>query len=146
MMQTQVPKGRANYEPNSLAEHGEIGGPREVPTGFTSVPGRPDRDEQGDKLRVRPELFADHFSQARQFWKSQTPSEQAHIVSSFVFELSKVLLADVPTRVIGRLRNVDEELAKRVAKGLGLSLPTKLPAAKDPLNMTPSPALSIQKT
>lgn len=145
MMQTQIPKGRANYEPNSLAAHGELGGPREVPTGFMSVPGRPDRDEQGDKLRVRPELFADHYSQARQFWKSQTRNEQSHIVSAFVFELSKVHLADVPSRMIGRLRNVDEELAKRVASGLGLSLPAKLPATKDAINMVPSPALSVQK-
>lgn len=145
MMQTQVPKGRANYEPNSLAEHGEIGGPREVSTGFTTVPGRTDRDEQGDKLRVRPELFADHFSQARLFWTSQTPSEQAHIVSSFVFELSKVQLKQVPDRMIGRLRNVDEDLAKRIAKGLGLSLPAKLPAAKEPIDLVPSPSLSIQK-
>ncbi len=30
-MQTQVFKGRANYEPNSLAEAGEEGGPREDP-------------------------------------------------------------------------------------------------------------------
>lgn len=145
MMQTQVPKGRANYEPNSLAEHGENGGPREVPTGFTSAPGRPDRDEQGDKLRVRPELFADHYSQARQFWKSQTLSEQSHLVSSFVFELSKVQLTDVPSRMLGRLRNVDDDLATRVAKGLGMALPSKLPAAKDPIQTDASPALSVQK-
>ncbi len=145
MMQTQIPKGRANYEPNSLAEHGEAAGPREVLSGFTSVPGRSARDEQGEKSRVRPELFADHYSQARQFWKSQTPNEQAHLVSAFVFELSKVKLAEVPARMIGRLRNVDEELAKRVAGGLGLVLPPKLQAAKDPITMDPSPALSIQK-
>ena len=118
MMQTHIPKGRANYEPNSLAEHGEAAGPREVLSGFTSVPGRSARDEQGEKSRVRPELFADHYSQARQFWKSQTPNEQSHLVSAFVFELSKVKLADVPSRMIGRLRNVDEELAKRVSSGL----------------------------
>ncbi|MDR4465466.1 MAG: catalase [Nitrospira sp.] len=145
MMQTQVPKGRANYEPNSLAQHGEIGGPREVSTGFQSAPGCPERDEQGDKLRVRPELFSDHYSQARQFWKSQTRSEQAHIVSAFTFELSKVQLAEVPTRMIGRLRNVDEDLAKRVADGLGVGLPAKLPAAKEPIDMVPSLALSVQK-
>lgn len=145
MMQTQVPKGRANYEPNSLAEHGEIGGPREVPTGFRTVAGRPDRDEQGEKLRVRPELFADHYSQARQFWKSQTASEQSHIVSAFTFELSKVQLADVPSRMIGRLRNVDENLAKRVANGLGMAIPAKLPAAKNPIDMGSSRALSVQK-
>ena len=40
-MQMNVPKGRANYEPNSLAAHGEEGGPRECPvTGFTTAEGR----------------------------------------------------------------------------------------------------------
>ena len=90
MMQTAVPKGRANYEPNSLIDHGEDGGPRECPvTGFTTFKGRDDQDEQGDKLRIRPELFADHYSQARLFWISQTDNERAHIASSFVFELSR---------------------------------------------------------
>jgi catalase len=37
MMQTLVPTGRANYEPNSLAEAGEDAGPRACPeTGFTT--------------------------------------------------------------------------------------------------------------
>jgi len=34
--------------------------------------------------------FADYFSQARQFFYSQTDPEQNHIVSAFIFELSKV--------------------------------------------------------
>lgn len=63
---------------------------------FSTVAGG--ADEEGDKLRIRGELFADHYSQARLFWKSQTPSEQAHIASSFVFELSKVYLDEVPAR------------------------------------------------
>jgi catalase len=70
---------------------GEDGGPRECPeTGFRTAAGRAENDEQGGKLRVRAELFADHYSQARLFWRSQTESEQAHVASSFVFELSKV--------------------------------------------------------
>jgi catalase len=143
-MQTQVFKGRANYEPNSLAAHGEAGGPRECPaTGFETSPGRPEHAEQGDKLRIRAELFADHYSQARLFWTSQTPSEQAHIASSFVFELSKVGLEQVPARMVANLRNVDEDLAKRVANGLGIDLPTKAKAARKPIDMDPSPALSI---
>ncbi len=146
MMQTAVPKGRANYEPNSLIDHGEDGGPRECPvTGFTTFKGRDDQDEQGDKLRIRPELFADHYSQARLFWISQTDNERAHIASSFVFELSKVGLEQVPPRMVGNLRNVDEELAERVADGLGIDLPKKTPAARKPFDMKPSPALSIQK-
>ncbi len=144
-MQMQVPTGRANYEPNSLASQGEEGGPRESPQGFMSAPGRSDRDEQGDKLRIRPELFADHYSQARMFWKSLTDNERAHLASAFVFELAKVELADVQTRMVGGLRNVDEGLAKRVAAGLGIALPAKTRAAKEPIDMKPSPALSIQK-
>jgi catalase len=145
-MQMAVPKGRANYEPNSLAAHGEEGGPRECPaTGFTSTTGPTGEDESGDKLRVRAELFADHFSQARLFWASQTKSEQAHIASSFVFELSKVNLEQVPPRMVAGLRNVDEDLAKRVAAGLGIPLPHKAKAATEPVEMKPSDALSIHK-
>ncbi len=146
MMQTQVPKGRANYEPNSLDAAGEEAGPRECPvTGFTSFMGRPDADEQGDKLRVRPESFADHYSHARLFFESQTDNEQAHIASAIVFELSKVGLEHVPPRVIANLRNVSEALAKRVANGLGIPLPAKAPAAQPVQDLPPSPALSIQK-
>jgi len=145
-MQMNVPKGRANYEPNSLAAHGETGGPRECPvTGFNTAKGRADHEEQGDKLRVRGELFADHFSQARLFWVSLTDNERAHVASAFVFELSKVGLEQVPARMVSNLRNVDETLAKRVADGLAIALPKKSKAAREPIDMKPSPALSIQK-
>jgi catalase len=145
-MQMNVPKGRANYEPNSLSAHGENGGPRECPvTGFHTFEKSSGVEEQGDKLRVRAELFADHYSQARLFWKSQTPSEQAHIASSFVFELSKVALEQVPPRMVGNLLNVDEDLAKRVADGLGIDMPKKNPPARDAIDMDASAALSIQK-
>ncbi|GAA0734468.1 catalase [Sphingomonas japonica] len=146
-MQTQVPKGRANYEPNSLAAHGEEGGPREsAERGFVTTNAATGPDEQGEKLRVRAELFADHYSQARLFYRSQDAHEQAHIASSFVFELSKVgLLDQVPPRMVGNLRNVDEELAKRVADGLGIDLPERNDAAREPVDMDPSDALSIHK-
>ncbi|CAN5693726.1 catalase [soil metagenome] len=146
MMQTEVPKGRANYEPNSLAMAGEDAGPRECPvTGFTSFRGREEMEEQGDRLRIRPESFADHYSQARLFFNSQTENEQAHIASSLVFELSKVTLAHVPPRVLANLRNISEDLAARVAKGLGIPVPAKAPAAKPVQDFEISNALSIQK-
>jgi len=73
------PKGRANYEPNSWG--GIEGGPREChQTGFQSFPAH----EEGDKLRIRSESFADHYSQARQFYVSQTPVEQGHIADALV--------------------------------------------------------------
>ena len=146
MMQMAVPKGRANYEPNSLAMMGEEGGPRECPvTGFRSFERASGPDEQGDKLRIRAELFADHYSQARLFWMSQTPSEQAHIASAFVFELSKVEFEHVQKRILGNLGNVDQALAQRVADGLGMDLPEANPAARAPIDLDPSPALSIHK-
>ena len=131
MMQTQVFKGRANYEPNSLAEAGEDGGPRESPqAGFVSAGQVALEADPAPKLRIRAERFADHYSQARLFYRSQTPIEQAHIASALVFELSKVELEHVRTRVLASLRNVDEDLAGRVANGLAMPLPAGIDARR----------------
>jgi catalase len=56
--------------------------------------------EEGPKLRIRAESFADHYSQARKFYISQKPIEQEHIVASFVFELSKVENPDIRLRMV----------------------------------------------
>ncbi len=138
-MQMQVPKGRANYEPNSLHLAGEAGGPREDPNGFKTFPA----EEAGQKLRIRAESFADHYSQARLFWRSMDKAEQAHIASAFVFELSKVSLPHIRTTQLSNLRNVDEELAQRVADGLAMELPAAAPTSAPVLDMAPSPALRI---
>jgi catalase len=135
------PVGRANYEPNSWG--GEAGGPREDPeTGFTTF-----ADGGGDDLekrRVRPELFADHYSQARQFYVSQTEVERQHIASAFVFELSKVETPPIRRRMVANLRNVDEDLAATVAGGLGIELPARAKAARAAItDLAESPALSI---
>ena len=146
MMQTQVPTGRANYEPNSLDQAGEDAGPRECPAvGFSSFPVNAERNDPSEKLRIRSELFQDHYSQAALFYHSQTENEQAHMASALVFELSKVGLEHVRTRMLARLRNVDEALAARVADGLAMEVPEKAPAASPLVAMDPSDALSIQK-
>lgn len=144
MMQTKVPKGRANYEPNSLGEAGEINGPRACPEeGFVTFEENGERNDPTAKLRARPELFADHYSQARMFYRSQTDIEQAHIASAIVFELSKVTLPHIRTAMVANLRNVDDDLAKRVAAGLSIDLPAKAKAARNRVELDPSPALSI---
>ncbi|MDQ4421016.1 catalase [Sphingobium sp. DEHP117] len=143
-MQMLQPKGRANYEPNSLSDAGEEGGPRECPmTGFSTSPGRAAEDEQGDKLRIRPDSFADHYSQARLFFRSLDPAEQAHVASALVFELSKVALDHIRKRMLSNLVNVDPDLAKRVADGLAMDLPKASKTAADVQEMEPSPALRI---
>ena len=134
------PKGRVNYEPNSWP--GDERGPREDPaTGFRSFPAH----EEGPKRRLRAESFADHYSQARQFLVSQLPNERQHIADAFVFELSKVERVDIRERMVGNLRNVDDDFAQQVADGLGLAeLPDRSPAAVEPrTDLEPSPALSI---
>ncbi|MFC7379228.1 catalase [Brevundimonas sp. GCM10030266] len=139
-MQMAVPKGRANYEPNSLAEAGEAGGPREDPAGGFRSFRTP--VEEG-KVRLRAESFADHFSQARLFYRSQSEIEQAHLASALVFELSKVTLPHVRLRVLANLRNVDEDLAARVADGLAMDLPDASVPAAPPVDLADSPALRI---
>lgn len=146
MMQTMIPKGRANYEPNSLDEVGENGGPREIPAeGFTSFQLNSASNNAFQKLRIRAESFADHYSQAVLFYRSQTPVEQSHIASALIFELSKVTLEHVQIRFVSRLRNVDEELAKRVADELSITLPEKSTMAKHVIDMPISDQLSLLK-
>ncbi len=114
-MAMQNPVGRVNYEPNSWS--GDGAGPREDPIGgFHSF----EEPIDGTKARVRSEKFADHYSQARQFYVSQTPVEQAHIVDAFVFELSKCEQPGIRARMVANLRNVDDDFAQRVADGLRL--------------------------
>lgn len=140
-MQTQVFTGRANYEPNSLATAGEEGGPRpDSRSGFRSAPAA----VEGTKIRARAESFADHYSQARLFYRSQSEVEQGHLVAATVFELSKVTLTHVRLRMLSNLRHVDEQLASRVAAGLGLAkLPPPAPTAVLPQDLPLSPALRL---
>jgi len=135
-MQMTQPMGRVAYEPNSLSESS----PRETPTGFHSAA----VTETGQKGRIRAESFADHYSQARQFYLSQTAYEQAHIASALVFELSKVEQMHVREAIVGHLRHIEEDLAKRVAAGLAFAKMPEAPVAPSPiLEMKSSPALQI---
>ncbi len=131
------PKGKVNYEPNSQGM-----GPRECPfKGFKSFPEK----RTGEKTRERSEKFSDHYSQARQFYLSQTAVEQTHIADALIFELSKVEIPQIRTRIVSHLFNIDEELGKAVVEGLGIKekiLPNEhLPKANE--NLKPSKALSM---
>ena len=137
-MQMGVPKGRVAYEPSSLDPQS----PRaSLELGFRHFAQRAD---DGAKGRVRPESFADHYSQARMFFRSQSALEQAHMASSLVFELSKVATAHVRESIVGHLRNIDETLAARVADGLGMPALPDAPASAAPVqDFALSPALRI---
>ena len=136
-MAMRNPVGHVNYQPNSFGE-----GPRESPkAGFT-----PFADvEQGSKRRLRAESFADHYSQARQFFISQTRGEQHHIAAALTFELSKVQTPVIRERMVSHLLNIDETLASKVGAALGLKTMPKPAGAAMPTrqDLEESPALSI---
>ncbi|MDQ3242925.1 MAG: catalase [Gemmatimonadota bacterium] len=139
MHRQAIARGRVAYEPNSLGG----GCPFQAGSmGFVSFP-EPVRE---DKLRGKPEKFAEHYAQATLFYNSQTDWEKKHIVGAFRFELSKLTVPAIRMRMVASLRNVDEDLAAQVAEGLGLDLPDPLPRALDnPVKpeVTTSPALSL---
>jgi len=136
-MQMAQPVGRVAYEPNSLSQSS----PRETPIrSFHSLAAT----ETGEKGRIRALSFADHYSQARQFYRSQSVYEQAHIAAAFVFELSKVEHLHVREAMVAHLRHVDDDLAHRVGEGLGFDKLPDAPAAAVPVQeLEPSPALQI---
>ncbi|HZV66450.1 MAG TPA: catalase [Telluria sp.] len=138
MHRQEINRGRVNYEPNSLAG----GCPFQAgAAGFVSFP-EPIAER---KVRGKPELFADHYSQARLFWNSQSAPEKEHIVNAFRFELTRVQTPAVRARIVAGLRNVAAALAEGVARGLGIALPPPLPLATDrPIHAyPPSPSLSL---
>ena len=141
MHRQAIHRGQVAYEPNSLGG----GCPFQAGAfkGFVSFP-QPIND---DKVRGKPEKFADHYTQATLFFDSQTPVEQAHIIAAFRFELSKVTVPAVRQRVVASLLNVSPDLASAVAEGLGMELPEPLPKAlQTPVKpeVKLSPALSLK--
>jgi catalase len=122
-----IARGRVAYEPNSLAG----GCPFQAgAAGFVSFAKAIEPDNAPvDKVRGKPEKFAEHYAQAALFFESQSPQEQAHIVGGFRFELSKVTVPAIRQRMVSSLRNVSDALAKAVADGLGIELPAAMPRA-----------------
>ncbi|MBD64761.1 MAG: catalase HPII [Halobacteriovoraceae bacterium] len=141
-MAMRNPKGRVNYEPNSWEQ--DKNNPRESKEeGFHPYPAL----EMGYKTFERGERFADHYSQAELFYTSQTEIEQEHIQSALIFELSKVETLAIRERMVSHLLNIDKDLAKKVAKGLGIkNLPEPMKMAREKVkDVGNSDALSILK-
>jgi catalase len=140
-----IARGRVAYEPNSLAG----GCPFQAGAGgFASFPKAIEPNNSPvDKVRGRPEKFAEHYAQAKLFYESQTEVEKVHIRGAFRFELSKLTVPAIRVRVLSSLLNVSKELATGLASDLGVDLPQPMPrAAKSApqAEVTTSPALSLK--
>ena len=134
-----IPRSRVAYEPNSLGG----GCPFQAgAAGFVSFP----QALEGDKLRGKPEKFADHYTQATLFYESQTELEKAHIIGGFRFELSKLTVPAIRERMLASLVNVSADMVAKIAVGLGVNVPKAMPKAltkSTPAEVIKSPALSL---
>jgi catalase len=142
-MRQTINRGRTSYDPNSLRGGCPFQAGMDM-SGFTSYAERID----AQKIRERSPSFFDHFSQATMFFNSQSEVEQNHIVKALRFELGKVETPPIRERMLALLAQVDKTLAKKVADGLGLTIPAKLdlpmnmnvPADGDPKKFQPKRA------
>ena len=129
--------GTANYLPNSLGE----GFPKPATPAQGGYAHYAERIA-GHVIRARSPSFQDHFSQARLFLDSQSPVERIHLTDALSFELGKVEREEVRKRVVEViLAAIDPQLAKEVAKAIGVTLGKATPAPVK--TQKPSPALSI---
>jgi catalase len=114
-MRQANPSGRVNYEPSSLGE----GCPMHLDDPARALAAVPARVE-GDKVRERSESFRDHFTQATLFWNSQSEAEKDHLVAAIHFELGKVEHLHIRQRMCDLFHQVDPDLGRRAAEGIGV--------------------------
>ncbi|TYR35437.1 catalase [Sphingobacterium phlebotomi] len=117
-----VLKGEVSYFPNSKAEGCPYHAMLKGETGYQSHK----QPIDAAKVRARSDSFADHFTQARLFFHSQSEEEQEHIISALSFELSKVNDENIRRRELAILNQIDSTLAKKVGDNLGLVPPKEL--------------------
>jgi catalase len=93
-------------------------------------------------VRGKPELFADHYSQATLFYRSQTPVEQAHIRGALRWATKSGAGRAPVCRDAAQHRRIAHG---NVARDLGMELPEPLPLLIKPRKpeVTTSPALSL---
>src|SRR6478735_6867552 len=118
MHQNAIHTGQAPYRPNSI-DDGEPLVAEENEGGYVPAP----RQVSGPTVRAQPSSFEDHFTQPAMFYRSLTEVEQAHIVEAFTFELGKCYEQAIKQRQLEVLANVDADLCKQVAVGLGMPAP-----------------------
>ena len=120
-MQMEIPKGQTAYFPNSLS--GGCPHLAKMSEGaFHSYEERID----AKKVRGRSESFNDHYSQPALFYRSLAAWEKQHVADAYTFELGKCTQKPIKERMLYQINQINADLAKQVAKGLGLQVPKKI--------------------
>jgi len=137
MMQMEIPDGQTAYFPNMMS--GGCPHLSKIAEGaFSSYEERID----ARKIRTRSQSFSDHFSQPALFYRSLAPWEQEHVVDAYIFELGKCKLDAIQKRMLYVVDQIDHDLAHKVAKGLGLQIPTDV---NQPVNQSIGADADVQK-
>lgn len=117
-MRMTVNTGNTAYFPNTLG-----GGcphlAKMAEGGFTSYEEKID----ARKVRDRSKSFSDHFSQPALFYRSLKDWEKTHLTNAYIFELGKCTHDAIKSRMLWLLNQINGDLAKNVADGLGLKIP-----------------------
>ena len=136
-MQMDIPKGNTAYFPNTMG-----GGcphlSKMAEGAFHSYEERID----ARKIRSRSESFSDHFSQPALFYRSLAEWEQAHVADAYSFELGKCMQNPIKERMLWLISQIDETLANKVAKNLGMKIPSKI---EQPINQAIGADADVEK-
>lgn len=83
----------------------------------------PNRKYNGNLQRTVSSSFSDNWSQPRLFYNSLVPAEKQFLIDAMRFENSNVKSSVVKNNVIIQLNRVDNDLARRVARAIGVEEP-----------------------
>ena len=120
-MQMEIPKGQTAYFPNTIS-----GGCPHLSKMAEGAFGSYEERIDARKVRTRSASFSDHFSQPALFYRSLAQWEQDHVRDAYIFELGKCKIESIKARMLYMVDQIDNDLAKQVAKGLGMKIPKKI--------------------
>ncbi|KAI9929570.1 hypothetical protein ASPWEDRAFT_41216 [Aspergillus wentii DTO 134E9] len=117
-----IPLNRDAYTPgpNAVNEGAPKQANQTAGKGFFTAP---NRQPSGKLLRTVSPSFNDVWSQPRLFYNSLVPAEKQFLIDAMRFENSNVKSSVVKNNVIIQLNRVDNDLARRVARAIGVEEP-----------------------
>lgn len=117
-----IPLNRDSYTPGPRTANS--GAPKQANQtagkGFFTAP---NRKLTGTLQRTVSSTFSDVWSQPRLFYNSLIPAEKQFLIDAIRFENSNVKSDVVRNNVIIQLNRVDNDLARRVARAIGIEEP-----------------------
>lgn len=122
--QNYIPLNVAAYTPNTLDSGSPMQANQTTGNGFFTAP---DRTVSGNLVRTKSPTFSNVWSQPRLFYNSLIPVEQQFLINAIRFETSHITSSVVKQNVIIQLNRVSNDIARRVARVIGITEPAPDP-------------------